>query len=297
MARSRLLKPGFFTNETLAELPFEARLLFAGLWTLADRAGRLEDRPKRISAALFPYDLVNVNDLLEALAGKGFIRRYVAEGQVVIDLPTFLEHQSPHPREALSELPKYQTVTEQPRKAAALPEKDVSSPSVSVLVSDPVSISVSEAAERPRPVPASPDTRAARPSGTRLFSGKDHIAHAACGRVCVPAFLHREFVKALGGREDVADGRLRDWYAAVFEALDDDKPVEPDAPRFWRPRFNGTFIKPGGVTAIYASRGECEHEPRCPDDWSHGQMLQAEDSGDTNLVADLQKLFAKRIAS
>jgi hypothetical protein len=30
MARSRLLKPGFFLNERLAELPFEGRLLFAG---------------------------------------------------------------------------------------------------------------------------------------------------------------------------------------------------------------------------------------------------------------------------
>jgi len=29
--RARNLKPGFFKNEELADLPFEARLLFAGL--------------------------------------------------------------------------------------------------------------------------------------------------------------------------------------------------------------------------------------------------------------------------
>ena len=48
MARARSLKPGFFRNADLVELPMEARLMFAGLWVLADREGRLEDRPKQI---------------------------------------------------------------------------------------------------------------------------------------------------------------------------------------------------------------------------------------------------------
>ena len=41
MARARNIKPGFFRNADLAELTFEARLLFIGLWTLADSEGRL----------------------------------------------------------------------------------------------------------------------------------------------------------------------------------------------------------------------------------------------------------------
>ncbi len=268
MARSRLLKPGFFTNEMLAELPFEARLCFAGLWTLADREGRLEDRPKRIKAALFPYDQVDADAVLDALATKEFIRRYTVNEQHVIDIPTFKEHQSPHPREAASELPAYQHVTKQPSKATARPVISDTGPSVSVLVSvpvlDPVLVSA-EAVENPRPVPASPDTHTDRPRGAVLFSGKDHIAHAACGRVCVPAFLHREFVRALGGTEAMADDRLRDWYAGVFDAIDSDAPVESDAPKFWRPRFQGTFIRPGGVPASYATAGEwdCPHEVHC----------------------------------
>ena len=60
MARARNIKPSFFTNEDLVELSFETRLLFIGLWTLADRAGRLEDRPKRIKMAVFPADSVDV---------------------------------------------------------------------------------------------------------------------------------------------------------------------------------------------------------------------------------------------
>ena len=54
MARARNIKPGFFLNEELVELPFSTRLLFIGLWTLADRDGRMEDKPKRIKMSLFP---------------------------------------------------------------------------------------------------------------------------------------------------------------------------------------------------------------------------------------------------
>ena len=61
MARARLLKPGFFRNEMLAELPHATRLLFAGLWLISDREGRLEDRPKRIGADIFPYETLDVD--------------------------------------------------------------------------------------------------------------------------------------------------------------------------------------------------------------------------------------------
>ena len=65
--RARNIKPGFFKNEDLAECSPWARLCFAGLWTLADRDGRLEDRPKRIKAELFAFDAVDVDPLLGEL--------------------------------------------------------------------------------------------------------------------------------------------------------------------------------------------------------------------------------------
>lgn len=106
MARSRNIKPTFFKNDTLAELPFEARLLFIGLWTLADRKGRLEDRPKRIGGELFPYETLNVDDLLNQLASKrdpdgrpAFIVRYAAEGRRYIHVVNFCRHQNPHKQE------------------------------------------------------------------------------------------------------------------------------------------------------------------------------------------------------
>lgn len=106
MARSRNIKPGFFKNEELAELPFETRLLFAGLWCLADREGRMEDRPKRIRAEVFPYDLIDCDPLLDQLHATGFIVRYEVDGSKYIEIPSFLVHQNPHKNEADSDIPK-----------------------------------------------------------------------------------------------------------------------------------------------------------------------------------------------
>jgi hypothetical protein len=105
MARARNIKPGFFKNEDLAECDPFARLCFAGLWTIADRDGRLEDRPKRIKGELFAYDSVEVDPLLEQLARRGFIARYEVDGMRVIQILKFAKHQNPHHREAASVLP------------------------------------------------------------------------------------------------------------------------------------------------------------------------------------------------
>jgi hypothetical protein len=105
MARSRNLKPSFFKNEDLAECCMEARLCFAGLWCLADREGRLEDRPKRIKGELFAFDSVEVEPLLQQLADRGFIVRYRVADQALIQVVKFAKHQAPHYKEAASTLP------------------------------------------------------------------------------------------------------------------------------------------------------------------------------------------------
>ncbi len=111
MARSRLIKPGFATNEFLAMCSFEARLLFALLPTIADRAGRLEDRPRKIKANLFPFEEVDIDSLLHELAkcdddqDHPFIVRYQASGIKCIQIVKFAENQNPHRDEKQSELP------------------------------------------------------------------------------------------------------------------------------------------------------------------------------------------------
>jgi hypothetical protein len=105
VARSRNIKPGFFVNEELVELPYSTRLLFIGLWTIADREGRLGDRPKRIKMAVFPADEVDVNEALDQLAGSGFIVRYTVESEGFIQILNFAKHQNPHINEAESTIP------------------------------------------------------------------------------------------------------------------------------------------------------------------------------------------------
>lgn len=107
MARARQLKPSFFTNEALSALPSSARLLFSGLWTIADREGRLEDRPSRIKVELLPYDRVKVDGLLGKLHDAGFIVRYESGGNRYIQIVNFAKHQNVHPNEVASVIPAH----------------------------------------------------------------------------------------------------------------------------------------------------------------------------------------------
>lgn len=103
--RARNIKPGFFRNEVLGELSAHTRLLFIGLWTLADREGRLEDRPKRIKIELFPFDSIDIDPMLAELQSEGFIVRYEIDGRKLIEVENFVKHQDPHYKEKASELP------------------------------------------------------------------------------------------------------------------------------------------------------------------------------------------------
>lgn len=107
MSRARIIKPGFFENEVLAAREPLTRLLFIGLWTLADREGRLEDRPRRIQAQILPYDAIGigVDTMLDQLAEDGFIDRYNVDGQAYIQILAFGRHQRPHSREVASIIP------------------------------------------------------------------------------------------------------------------------------------------------------------------------------------------------
>jgi len=103
--RARGIKPSFFTDEALVEVPFEARLLFVGLWCAADREGRLEDRPKQLRIQLFPCDSVDVDGLLDQLQGENLILRYQVAGARYIQVINFKKHQRPHQNEVESVIP------------------------------------------------------------------------------------------------------------------------------------------------------------------------------------------------
>lgn len=119
MARARNIKPGTFKNELLGSMEPLAVLLFISLWTLADREGRVEDRPLRIKAETFPYrENIDVNGYLTLLERYGFISRYEVAGIRVIQITKFAEHQNPHGTEKDSTLPDrdgYLTIHERNR--------------------------------------------------------------------------------------------------------------------------------------------------------------------------------------
>lgn len=106
MARARNIKPGFFTHDGLAELEPLTRLLFIGLWTIADRSGRLEDRPKRIKAEVMPYDNCDMESMLNDLHQAGFILRYKAGKLAAIQIVKWDKHQNPHIKEVSSTIPE-----------------------------------------------------------------------------------------------------------------------------------------------------------------------------------------------
>jgi hypothetical protein len=121
--RARNIKPGFFTNEDLVECEPLARILFAGLWCIADRDGRLEDRPRKIKLEILPADDCNVEVLLDQLKSRNFIARYEVDGRRCIQILKFDEHQNPHPKEKTENIPPPPAITlvsQQPLKAEEL---------------------------------------------------------------------------------------------------------------------------------------------------------------------------------
>lgn len=133
MSRARNIKPSFFKNEILAECHPLARILFEGLWTLADRAGRLEDRPKKIRAEVLPYDDCDPDDLLNQLEQRNFIRRYQVGENKYIQVVTFEKHQNPHVKEPASLLPAPDEHHTSPVLNVPLPESPIPYPESPIL--------------------------------------------------------------------------------------------------------------------------------------------------------------------
>lgn len=111
MARIRYLKPDFFTDEDVGKLPFHVRLFYQGLWVLADKEGRIEDRPQKLKISIFPYDDINAEECLQELtnvkqySGQPFIHRYTCDGQRYIQIINWHKHQKPHHTEKDSNIP------------------------------------------------------------------------------------------------------------------------------------------------------------------------------------------------
>lgn len=120
MARIRSIKVDLFVDDGLADVSLEAHFLLAGLPVLADSAGRLEDRPRRIQAQIFPYrPAVDVDACLNELAGSGHVVRYEVNGARYLQVQEWTRDQRPHVKEAASVIPPPTDSTE-PRLGSEL---------------------------------------------------------------------------------------------------------------------------------------------------------------------------------
>ena len=105
MPRIRTIKPEFFFDEDLAKLSDRTRLFFIGLFTQADKGGKMEDRPERLKANIFPYKSVDADAMLNELS-PNFITRYEVNARKYLKINSFCKHQRPHHTESNSVIPE-----------------------------------------------------------------------------------------------------------------------------------------------------------------------------------------------
>ena len=114
MARARNIKPAFFTDEVIADNDPLGRLLYMGLWTIADFNGNLEWRPKRIKIQLLPYDDCDLEKLANNLDKSRLVTFYSVSDKKYLHIENFSKHQNPHPNERKkgSDIPLMSQVTD-----------------------------------------------------------------------------------------------------------------------------------------------------------------------------------------
>lgn len=94
MARIRTIKPEFWSDEKLAPLPVIDRLVFLGLVSQADDAGRLVDNARLLDGLIFPETEDSCAPSLAKLAELGRIIRYLSSsGQKLIQITSWERHQ------------------------------------------------------------------------------------------------------------------------------------------------------------------------------------------------------------
>lgn len=149
--RIRTIKPEAHIDEHLWDAEQETGLplfrAFTGLWCHADREGRFEWRPRPLKAGILPYWEGDFSRVLDALATRGFVVKYVSGGREYGYIRTFKDHQFINNREPASSLPdpeEAESFEEDPRVTDAsttgesrVPDAPIRSRSRSRSVPDP----------------------------------------------------------------------------------------------------------------------------------------------------------------
>lgn len=162
--RARNIRPGLFKNEILGAADPLYTILFQGLWCLADREGRLEDRPVRIACECTPYrSNFDCDAALTWLDENKFIERYVHENSKYIQILNFSKHQYIINSERQSAIPARQTINSNRRKLIK------SDPISDVLISDTL---ISDVAPAPKGFDKIRETYPKRVGGQRWMEAE-----------------------------------------------------------------------------------------------------------------------------
>ncbi len=121
MPRIRTIKPEFWADEKLAQFEPVTRLVFLGLISMADDAGRLVDNVKALDGMLFPQTDDTCDASLKTLSKAGRILRYTSSsGQKLIQILNWSRHQRvDHPNTHVLPAPSKEQVTQVVESTAA----------------------------------------------------------------------------------------------------------------------------------------------------------------------------------
>jgi hypothetical protein len=100
VARIRYIKPGFFADTTLSDLPLEVRYFYIGLFCQFDRIGLTPDDPKFLKREIYPYDdsikISDVEEIINQLIAAKRLMRLTIYGSPFLFCPTLVKHQKFH---------------------------------------------------------------------------------------------------------------------------------------------------------------------------------------------------------
>ena len=97
MARTRMIKPEFWSDEKLAKLSLQARLTYIGLWNLSDDYGVVKGHPAWLKNSIYPYDDLRIGQFetwLAELERIGRVVPFVAGGEKFYAIRNCRRHQT-----------------------------------------------------------------------------------------------------------------------------------------------------------------------------------------------------------
>lgn len=112
MARNRMLNPDFWIDEEISKLSPHARLLYMGLWGICDdNYATLPNRPEWIKVQIFPYENLDIKNLLKELQEIGKIIIFTFENKEYWWIKNFLKHQKVE-KPSRAKYPEYTPTTQ-----------------------------------------------------------------------------------------------------------------------------------------------------------------------------------------